>query len=46
MNEESQTKLTMLKKFFTCRHPKEIHNNHIDILFNGYLYYYNEGKIN
>lgn len=36
----------MLKKFFTCRHPKVIHDNHVDILFNGYLYFYNEGILN
>lgn len=36
----------MLKKFFTSRHPKVVHNNHTDILFNGHLYFYNEGKFN
>ena len=34
-----------LKKFFTCKHPKVIHDNHIDILFNGHLYFYNESII-
>lgn len=34
-----------LRIFFTATHPQIFHGNHIDILFNGRLYNYNECKI-
>lgn len=32
-----------LKDFFTSKHLKILHENHHDILFNGHLYFYNDG---
>lgn len=41
--ENQSLTFNKLVQFFTSTHPKVIHNNHTDILFNGHLYYYNQG---
>ncbi|CAK88913.1 unnamed protein product (macronuclear) [Paramecium tetraurelia] len=40
--ESYNQQIKNLKDFFTCNHPQVIHKNHVDVLFNGCLYYYNE----